>query len=42
MLALTKVNRNRTEADVANFLAEQKVSYPVAKESGNCQPGTSR
>jgi thiol-disulfide isomerase/thioredoxin len=35
IVGLTKVNRSATEESVRSFMAEQNLSYPVAKEDGS-------
>ena len=35
MVGVTKISRSATEEKVTEFIAEQKVSYPMAKESGS-------
>jgi len=34
VVGLTKINRSSTEEKVTNFLSQQKVGYPIAKEDG--------
>ncbi len=35
VVGLTKVNRNKTDADVEAFLKQNNVTYPIAKEKGS-------
>ena len=35
VVGLTKLTRNKTEDEVTSFLSEKKVTYPVAKETGD-------
>lgn len=34
LVGLTKISKSSTEAEVTSFIAESKVSYPIAKENG--------
>jgi thiol-disulfide isomerase/thioredoxin len=35
IVGLTKMTRGKTEKEIMDFLAEQKVNYPSAKENGD-------